>query len=146
VAQEVVRILNEVKRHGPEIEGTRGLEPMIFGPLHVWRDWGYAPEFAEAAWLMLQSKVPADYVLGTGETHTTMEFVETAFSYTGLPMSTLSTCLRIKEDAVPKLPQSEYMQADTSKINCEIGWKARHKFHEVIRMMVEHEMKKRNVS
>ncbi|MFH0898179.1 MAG: GDP-mannose 4,6-dehydratase, partial [bacterium] len=48
------------------------------------RDWGFAPEYVEMMWLMLQQNIPADYVVGTGQSHTVREFVEQAFSYTGL--------------------------------------------------------------
>ena len=57
---------------------------LYLGNLEAKRDWGYAPEYVEAMWLMLQQDEPDDYVIGTGETHSVREFVEAAFAYAGL--------------------------------------------------------------
>src|SRR5262249_12603716 len=57
---------------------------LYLGNLHARRDWGYAPEYVEAMWLMLQQEKPDDYVIGTGESHTVQEFLEEAFSYVNL--------------------------------------------------------------
>src|SRR3989344_3316867 len=65
---------------------SKGLQEKLYlGNLEAKRDWGYAPEYMEAAWLMLQKPEPDDYVVGTGESHSVREFLSAAFQYVGIP-------------------------------------------------------------
>ena len=61
-------------------------EELVLGNLNAKRDWGYAPEYVEGMWLMLQQTVPSDYVLATGESHTVKEFVDLAFEAAGIQL------------------------------------------------------------
>src|ERR1700755_1342519 len=76
VTRKITRALARIKA---------GMQDKLYlGNLEAKRDWGYAPEYVEAMWLMLQQEEPDDYVIGTGETHSVKEFAEEAFRYVGL--------------------------------------------------------------
>jgi GDPmannose 4,6-dehydratase len=116
-----------------------GLDKKIYlGNLDARRDWGYAPEFMEAAWLMLQQDQPDDYVIGTGESHSIKEFVEAAFKYAGIPKW---------QDYIEIDPRyyrpSEVVNliADSSKAKEKLGWEAKTKFNELIKIMVDADIK-----
>jgi len=115
----------------------KGLQDRLaLGNLDAQRDWGYAPEYVEAMWLMLQRDTPDDYVIGTGETHTVREFVEEAFSYVNLNWEAYvdfdSTLLRPTE--------VDILLADTSKAKEKLSWEARVKFKELVKIMVDSDM------
>jgi GDPmannose 4,6-dehydratase len=114
-----------------------GLQPKLYlGNLDARRDWGYAPEYVEAMWLMLQQDEPRDYVIGTGETRTVREFVECAFEHAGLDWNEyVETDPRYFRPA-----EVEALQADPSLARTELGWSHRVGFRELVRLMVAAEM------
>ncbi|GIU68442.1 MAG: GDP-mannose 4,6-dehydratase [Candidatus Parcubacteria bacterium] len=124
---------------------TRGLayiltgrkEKLSLGNLDAKRDWGYAKEYVEAMWLMLQQDKPDDYVIGTKESHTVKEFVEEAFNLVNLNWKDFVEILdRYKRPAeVPTL------LADSSKAERVLGWKPKTKFKDLVKIMVAADLK-----
>ncbi len=111
-----------------------GLEQKLYlGNLDAARDWGYAPEYVEAMWLMLQRDTPEDFVIGTGEAHTVRELVELAFKYAGIP----DWEQYIEIDSRYYRPtEVDSLIADTRKAKQLLGWEAKVTFPELIRIMV----------
>lgn len=111
-------------------------DKLYLGNLKSKRDWGYAPEYVEAMWLMLQQEEPADYVIGTGESHTVEEFLEESFGYVGLDwhdsVETDNRYYRPKE--------VNFLLADPSKARKELNWVARVKFKDLVKIMVDCDM------
>ena len=106
------------------------------GNLDARRDWGFAGDYVEAMWLMLQQPAPQDYVIGTGETHSVRELVEHAFAHVGLDYRDF-----VKTD--PKFirpAEVDLLLADPSKARLELGWKTKVSFKELIEMMVDADM------
>jgi GDPmannose 4,6-dehydratase len=111
---------------------------LYLGNLEARRDWGYAPEYVEIMWRILQEKKPDDYVVGTGESHSVREFVEQAFAYAGL-----SSKKHVKIDMKYFRPtETEELMADSDKIRKAIGWKPRIKFKDLVKIMVDADMRK----
>lgn len=112
-----------------------GLDEKIYlGNLDARRDWGYAPEYMEAAWLMMQQEKPNDYVVGTGESHSVREFVEEAFVISGL--GDWKKYVEIDERYF-RPTEVESLIADFSKIRETLGWRPRVTFKELVKIMVE---------
>ncbi len=111
-----------------------GLQDKLYlGNLDAKRDWGYAPEYVEATWRMLQQDQPDDYVIATGETHTVREFCELAFGHVGLDwqkyVATDSRYLRPAE--------VDLLLGDASKAKRVLGWEPKTRFKELVRLMVD---------
>ncbi len=108
-------------------------EGLSLGNLEAKRDWGYAPEYVEAMWRMLQAEAPEDYVIATGEAHSVQEFVEAAFGVLDLDwrehVKTDPRYLRPTE-VTPRI-------GDASKAGRELGWRPKTTFRELVRIMVE---------
>ena len=103
------------------------------GNLDARRDWGFAGDYVEAMWLMLQQPQPQDYVVGTGHTHSVRELVETAFGHVGLDWQKY-----VKTDPKFVRPaEVDLLQADPSKARRELGWKPKVSFNELVGMMVD---------
>ncbi|HOI76286.1 MAG TPA: GDP-mannose 4,6-dehydratase [Methanofastidiosum sp.] len=125
---------------------TRGLSQILsktakylyLGNLDAKRDWGFAPEYVEAMWTILQQKEPEDFVIGTGETHSVREFVNEVFSYAGLDPEK-----HVKIDQRYYRPtEVEVLIADASKANKKLKWKPKVKFSELAKIMVDSDMRK----
>lgn len=114
-----------------------GLQDKLYmGNLDARRDWGYAPEYVEAMWLMLQQDQPGDYVIGTGEMHTVREFLETAFTRVDLDWREF-----VELDARYLRPaEVEALQADPARARAELGWNHRVAFKELVEIMVDAEI------
>jgi GDPmannose 4,6-dehydratase len=110
---------------------------LYLGNLEARRDWGYAPDYVRAMWLMLQQEMPDDFVVGTGEAHTVREFVELAFAYAGLDWKEY-----VKVDPRYFRPaEVDFLCADASKARRVLGWEPTVTFSELVRIMVEADMK-----
>jgi len=111
-----------------------GLEKKLYlGNLDAKRDWGYAPEYMEAAYLMMQRAKPDDYVIGTGESHSVREFVELAFKEAGLG----DYKKYVEVDPHYYRPAEVHtLIADISKAKKVLGWKPRTKFKDLVKIMV----------
>jgi GDPmannose 4,6-dehydratase len=111
---------------------------LYLGNLSAFRDWGYAPEYVELMWKILQYDKPDDYVIGTGETHSVEEFVKEAFSYAGLDWEK-----HVKIDPKYYRPTEVVnLQADPSKAKNVFDWDLRIKFHDLISIMIDSDMRK----
>lgn len=109
------------------------------GNLNVIRDWGWAPEYVDAMWLMLQQDVPENYVIATGESHSLQEFVETAFSYFGLKWT---EHVEFEENLQrPNELMSSY--ANPTKAHKKLNWSAKVKFKELISILTNEELRGR---
>jgi GDPmannose 4,6-dehydratase len=111
-----------------------GLQQKLFlGNMEARRDWGYAPDYVEAMWLMLQQDSPDDYVLATGETHSVREFLEAAFSYQDLDWRQY-----VETDPRYYRPtEVDVLLGDASKARGRLGWQPRVSFGELVRLMVD---------
>lgn len=115
----------------------RGKQKYLYlGNLDAKRDWGYAPEYVEAMWLILQQGKSDDYVIGTGETHSVKEFLIEAFNYVGHDWQEY---VRIDPRYFRPL-EVETLIADASKAKKELGWSPKVTFKELVRIMVDMDM------
>ena len=116
-----------------------GLQDKLYlGNLNAKRDWGYAPEYVKAMWLMLQKDKPGDYVIGTGKTHSVKEFVELAFKHAGIKNWKKYVSIDPK---YYRPTEVEHLIADPTKARRELGWKAKTSFEKLAKIMVKHELK-----
>jgi GDPmannose 4,6-dehydratase len=111
-------------------------DKLYLGNLNARRDWGYAPEYVEAMWIMLQQKKPEDFVIGTGESHSVQEFVEEAFGYVDLDWKKY-----VEIDPRYLRPTDvESLRADITKARKKLKWKPRIKFKEIVKIMIDYDM------
>ena len=116
-----------------------GMEKTLkLGNLEAKRDWGYAPDFVKAMWLMLQQDRPDDYVVATGETHTVEEFAKTAFEHAGLDWK--KHVVQDKDFYRPA--EVNQLCGDYSKAKKILGWAPTVKFNDLVRIMVDSDLKK----
>jgi GDPmannose 4,6-dehydratase len=136
-------------------------QKLYLGNLNAKRDWGFAPEFVEMMWLMLQGERPDDYAVGTGQSHSVREFVDTAFSYMGVQLrwegegkdeigivdsSTWDhvgpgTALIQIDPRYFRPTEVEALQADTRKAKKNLGWEPKVTFEELVKIMVDCDVK-----
>jgi GDPmannose 4,6-dehydratase len=115
----------------------QGLQSELFlGNLDAKRDWGYAPEYVEAMWRMLQHDEGDDFVVATGETHSVREFLEAAFSHVDLDWQKY-----VRHDNRYERPaEVDFLVGDASKTKKILGWEPKTKFHDLVRIMVDADM------
>jgi GDPmannose 4,6-dehydratase len=128
VTRKVTRALTRIKL---------GLQKKLFlGNLEARRDWGYAGDFIEVMWLIVQQASPDDYVIATGESHSVRELLDLAGSLCGVDWRR-----HVELDPRYMRPtEVDYLQGDSSKARAKLGWKPRVNFEELVRMMVEHDL------
>lgn len=108
------------------------------GNLDAQRDWGFAPEYVELMWRILQHHTPSDFVIATNESHSVREFVEEAFKAAGLDWK-----LYVRIDEQYQRPyELPVLKGDYSKAKQELGWEPRTKFQELVKIMVESDLKR----
>jgi GDPmannose 4,6-dehydratase len=129
VTRKITSALKDIKKGN--------LKELKLGNLEAKRDWGFAGDYVEAMWLMLQQDKPDDYVIATGETHSIKEFLEEAFNSVGLKWQDYVKVDErfIRPSDVPNL------RGDSTKAKNILGWQPQVKFQELVKMMVEHDMK-----
>jgi GDPmannose 4,6-dehydratase len=111
-------------------------DKLFLGNLQAERDWGYAPEYVEAMWLMMQCSDPDDYVIATGESHSVEEFVSCAFDYVGLDWREY-----VQIDPLYARPtEVDKLQGDASKAFRRLGWSPKTNFRDLVRLMVDAEI------
>lgn len=110
-------------------------QALPMGNLDAERDWGFAGDYVEAMWLMLQQPEPADYVIGTGQVHTVREFARLAFARVGLDYRDHVT----QDPALYRPAEVDHLRADPSKAERELGWKPQTTFQQLVEMMVDHD-------
>lgn len=135
---------HEGPRRGPEFVTQKiangvariklGLDKELrLGNLKARRDWGFAGDYVEAMWLMLQRDTPQDYVVGTGENHSVQEFVELAFGHAGLDWKKYIT----RDEAAMRPAEVDALLADPRKAKRVLGWQPKVTFPELVTMMVD---------
>jgi GDPmannose 4,6-dehydratase len=114
-----------------------GLQQKLFlGNLDARRDWGYAADYVEAMWMMLDAAEPGDYVVATGESHSVREFLEAAGDRCGLDWKSV-----VETDPRYLRPtEVDYLMGDSSKIRKTLGWKPKVSFEELVHLMVDHDL------
>ena len=114
-----------------------GLDNALFlGNLDARRDWGYAPEYVEGMWLMLQQDEPDDYILATNETHTVREFAEKAFAHVGLNWKEF-----VQHDKRYERPaEVDLLIGNGAKAKKKLGWEPKIRFDDLVRIMVDADM------
>jgi len=111
-------------------------QELVLGSTDVKRDWGYAPDYVEAMWLMLHHEQPGDYVVGTGEHHTVQEFIDEAFKCVGLDPKRY-----VKQDPKFTRPaEVDTLRANTTKAHNVLGWQPRVGFQELVERMVTYDL------
>jgi GDPmannose 4,6-dehydratase len=106
---------------------------LFLGNLDAQRDWGYAPEYVEGMWLMLQQEQPDDYVLATNETHSVREFAELAFAHVDLDWKEY-----VKHDSRYERPaEVDLLIGDPTKAKKGLGWEPKVRFPQLVRIMVD---------
>ena len=144
-------------------------DKLYLGNLSAKRDWGFAPEYVECQWLMLQQDKPEDYVIGTGESHTVREFVELAFHYAGIeiewngegteekgivrsvspgkawPVKTGDVLVEI-DPRYFRPTEVDFLLADPSKARKQLGWEPKITFRELVRIMVDADMEMMDIT
>ena len=113
------------------ISAARAGHPVTLGDLTPSRDWGYAAEYVEAMWLMLQHDEPADFVIATGESHTVEEFAAAAYAEFGRDYREFVT----SDPSLIRPNELHYSRGDASRARKVLGWEARTKFHALIRLL-----------
>jgi GDPmannose 4,6-dehydratase len=128
VTRKITRAVAAIK-HGLQKE-------LFLGNLDTKRDWGFAPEYVEAVWRILQLGEGDDFVLATGESHTVREFVEAAFNHANLDWKQY-----VKHDPRYERPaEVDILVGDASKARKTLGWEPKVRFHELVRIMVDADM------
>jgi GDPmannose 4,6-dehydratase len=128
VTRKITRALGRIKH---------GLQPKLFlGNLDAKRDWGFAGDYVEAMWLMLQQAAPDDYVIATGETHSVREFLDEAFRYAGVDWK---PCVEL-DPRYLRPTEVDHLEGNSSKARTKLGWEPKVGFKELVRMMVDHDM------
>jgi GDPmannose 4,6-dehydratase len=114
-------------------------DELRLGNLEAKRDWGYARDYMEGAWRMLQADDPDDYVLATGETHSVREFLDEAFGYAGLDWQAYVTI----DERYFRPSEVDLLLGDAAKAKERLGWEPSVRFPELVRMMVDHDRERR---
>jgi GDPmannose 4,6-dehydratase len=128
VSRKITRAVARI-RHGLQ-------DRLYLGNLDARRDWGYAPEYVEGMWRMLQQTAPDDYVLATGETHSVREFVEAAFAHVGLDWRQY-----VEVDPQYYRPtEVDCLLGDASKARRQLGWAPQTRFRELVKIMVDEDV------
>lgn len=125
-------VTRKISRAVAEIKLGRRTE-LLLGNLEARRDWGYAPEYVEAMWMMLQQDNPDDYVIATSETHSVKDFAEKAFAHVDLDWREF-----VKHDGRYERPaEVDLLIGDASKAKKLLGWEPKVKFEELVKIMVD---------
>jgi GDPmannose 4,6-dehydratase len=131
-----------------------GSNVLYLGNLDAKRDWGYARDYVEAMWLMLQQEHPDDYVIASGEAHSVREFVERAFSCVGITIiweghgvdeigkDKQTGKILVKIDSRYFRPtEVDFLRGDASKAHQKLGWRPKTTFDDLVKLMVDHDLK-----
>ena len=114
------------------------VEKLHLGNLEARRDWGYAKDYVEMMWRMMQHESPEDFVIATGKTHSVNDLVETAFSYVGLDWRDHV----VQEKDLFRLAEVDLLVGDSSKAKKLLGWESKVHFKELVEMMVDADLER----
>lgn len=147
VTRKITRAVARIK-HGLQ-------EKLYLGNFNAKRDWGYAPEFVEGMWMMLQQEKPSDYVLATGKTHTVREFADLAFKEADIELEWVGENenekgiekktgeVRVEVDPSYYRPtEVDLLIGDSTKARKELNWQPRTRFEDLVKKMVDADLKK----
>jgi GDPmannose 4,6-dehydratase len=112
------------------------------GNLDAKRDWGFAGDFVEAMWLMLQQDEPEDYVISTGETHSVKELVEISFEHVGLNWKDYV----VIDPKFVRPAEVDLLLGDSTKARNKLKWQTRLGFEELVKMMVDYDVERYKIS
>lgn len=149
------KIANYVGKYKATVTSTSNLEPLNLGNIYSYRDWGYAKDYMECVWLMLQNDKPTNYVVATGESHSVKEFVELSFAEIGIDIVWKGTGVdevgmkKGTEDVLVKINPKYYRDieidhliGDASKAKKELGWTPKTSFRKLVKIMVDAAVKR----
>ncbi len=125
-----------VRIHGRPLNKPE-LPKLRLGNLEAFRDWGYAGDYVEAMWMMLQKDSPQDYVICTGETHTIREFLDVAFSSVGIDDW---NDLVVQDPEFYRPAEVDYLKGKSDRAKKELGWTPKHSFEDLVIMMVNSDL------
>lgn len=144
-------------------------DTLYLGNLDASRDWGFAPDYVQMMWLMLQQNIPNDFVVGTGESHTVREFIEECLNYIGIKINwkgegldEIGIIKEVNSDILPdhikkgymliridpeyfRPTEVNYLKANISKAKKMLNWKPKVKFKELIHIMMDYDLKLQNL-
>lgn len=128
VSRKITRAATRIK--------LRLQQKLYLGNLDARRDWGYAADYVEAMWLMMQAEAADDYVIATGVTHSVRDFLDAAFGYLDLDWQDF-----VEIDPRYYRPaEVDLLQGDASKARKQLGWQPKVSFHEMVKLMVDHDL------
>jgi len=133
VTRKITKWIGEFVKSGfdPEFPKLR------LGNLEAYRDWGYAGDYVEAMWMMLQQESPDDYVICTGKTHTIREFLDVAFKHAGI--DNWSDYV-VQDPEFYRPAEVDYLRGCNKKAASTLGWTPKYSFEDLIKLMVEHDI------
>jgi GDPmannose 4,6-dehydratase len=129
-------VTRKITWHAAAIKAGK-VDELRLGNLDAKRDWGYAVDYVEAMWLMLQQDAPEDYVIATGHTHTVRECVEVAFDQVGLDWERYV----VQDDRFLRPAEVDLLVGDCSKAKRQLGWEPKTSFEQLIRLMTDADVK-----
>ena len=133
VTRKITKWIGEFVKSGKRADFPK----LRLGNLDAFRDWGYAGDYCEAMWMMLQQDCPDDYVICTGQTHTIREFLDVAFKEVGI--DDWSDYV-VQDPEFYRPAEVDYLRGDCSKANNKLGWTPKHSFEDLVKMMVQHDI------
>ena len=155
VTRKITMALAKIKNH---LDNDNLDFPVLkLGNLYSKRDWGYAKDYVEGMWLMLQQDKPDDFVLSTGETHSIKEFIELACKECGWNINWIGDGVNEKglldngitiieiDEKYYRPAEVEILLGDSKKAKTDLGWEPKVKFEELVRIMMEHDIKKQSI-
>jgi GDPmannose 4,6-dehydratase len=147
------KITTTLAKINKALSSKQSFEPLKLGNLYAMRDWGYAKDYVEGMWLMLQHDRPDDFVLATGRTHTIKDFVNLACSYHGMEITWEGSGLSERailgsgevivcvDERYYRPAEVDILIGDYSKAKAVLGWEPKVKFDELVKLMVENDMR-----
>jgi GDPmannose 4,6-dehydratase len=151
VTRKITMALSKIKNHLDN--GNLDFPVLKLGNLYSKRDWGYAKDYVEGMWLMLQQDKPDDFVLSTGETHSIKEFIELACKECGWNINWIGDGVSEKglldngitiievDEKYYRPAEVEILLGDSTKAKNDLGWEPKVKFEELVKIMMEHDIK-----
>ena len=133
VTRKITKWIGEFVKSGRDPEFPR----LRLGNLEAFRDWGYAGDYVEAMWMMLQQESPDDYVICTGETHTIREFLDVAFKHIGIDNW---SDLVVQDPEFYRPAEVDYLRGCNSKARERLGWTPANSFDDLVKMMVDYDV------
>jgi GDPmannose 4,6-dehydratase len=129
-------VTRKISHHAAQIK-LGILDELRLGNLDARRDWGFAGDYVQAMWLMLQCEQPGDYVVGTGETHSVREFCQLAFAHLGLDYRDYV----VQDPRFFRPVETAQLVADPSKARSQLGWEPRVPFEQLVKIMVDEDLR-----